>query len=337
MSSSADRRLSRSATPAHKNRDGITNKPYELSINNYSLRRVLADLCRIFWSGLFRLIFGKGWLAKHKKYVKLEWAHHHLLQDLLYYYVRRIGNLAQSKLPDGIMLQPLDSISLINVNKEIYLDQVYDGFYKMREDDVVIDVGAHVGLFTLKAAKRARTVVAVEPHPFNYRLLLRNIAFNRLRNVIPVNLALSNYDGISKLYIGKDSVSHTTKKEMRSISPPCIEYLEVEVKTLDRLADELKLGKVTFIKIDVEGAELHVLKGAKRLLAGNDVFLAISAYHTSMQPYEIYRYLRRRGFTVFSFEFNKMTYIYAFKPMHACILCAGVAERDRRRSAELLT
>jgi len=56
--------------------------------------------------------------------------------------------------PDGIMLQPYDSLS-ININHG-YIDQVYDKFYNIREDDIVIDVGAHVGVFTLKAARKAK-------------------------------------------------------------------------------------------------------------------------------------------------------------------------------------
>ena len=174
--------------------------------------------------------------------------------------LRRIGNLAQTKYPDGVMLLPLEGCNMSMIGMEIYFNQVYDGFYKMREDDVVIDVGAHVGVFTLKAAERTIMVVAVEPHPFNYRLLLRNIALNRLRNVIPVNLALADYDGIAKLYIAKNSGSHTIKREMRGIFSPCIGCLEVGVKTLDRLADELKLSRVSFIKIDAEGAELAYSK-----------------------------------------------------------------------------
>ncbi len=277
----------------------------------FTLRRGLAISYGIFRNGLFRLIFGKDWYAKHTKYGKLtktKYGKHGWIRHLFesgIYFVRPIDVLAQTKLPDGIILQPLDNIF---INREIYLDQVYDRFYKMREDDVVIDIGAHVGVFSLKAAKRARTVVAIEPHPFNYRLLLRNIASNRLRNIIPMNLALSDYNGIAKLYIRNDSGNHTIKKEI-VLSPH--RYVEVEVKTLDRLMDELKLSRVSFIKIDAEGAELDILKGGKRLLRENDVFLAIAAYHIPTEVYELSRYLLRNGFRVFTLA---RKYIYAFKP-----------------------
>ncbi len=293
-------------------------------IFRFTLRGVLAESYEIFRNGLFRLIFGKDWYAKHTKYGKLTkmkygklgWIRH--LFESGIYFVRRIDVLAQTKLPDGIILQPLDSIY---ISKEIYIDQGYDRFYKLQEDDVVIDVGAHVGVFSLKAAKRARTVVAIEPHPFNYRLLLRNIASNRLRNIIPMNLALSDYNGIAKLYIGNKSDSHTIKKEMRGILSQHRYYVEVEVKTLDQLMDELKISRVSFIKIDAEGAELDILKGGKSLLRENDVFLAIDACHTSTEVYEVSRYLLRNGFRVFT---SAGAYVYAFKP--------SISSRVRLRS-----
>ena len=257
-------------------------------------------------SGVFRLIFGRNWYIRHKAYDELEGIHHLLQDRLVYlYYVRRIGNLVQIKPPVGVVLLPSGDEFIF---REIYLDEAYDKFYEIQKDDVVIDVGAHVGLFTLKAAKSgAKVVVAIEPHPFNYRILLRNITSNRLRNVIPINLAVSNYSGKAMLYISKHAREHTLKRELLDEYRGCI---EVEVKTLDQLVDELKLSKVNFIKIDAEGAELDILRGAEKTLKENNVFLAIAAYHTPNEIYELSKHLRKMGFTVFS---EKNMYVYAFK------------------------
>ncbi|MEM1661099.1 MAG: FkbM family methyltransferase [Candidatus Bathyarchaeia archaeon] len=104
-----------------------------------------------------------------------------------------------SRLPRGIIaIQPFGIDGGIIV-REIYFEQVYDRFYRLQNDDVVVDVGAHVGLFTLKVAKSVKLVLAVEPHPFNYRLLTVNVALNKLNNVTPVKLALSSYSGKAKL------------------------------------------------------------------------------------------------------------------------------------------
>jgi len=84
----------------------------------------------------------------------------------------------------------------------------------------------------------------------------------------------------------------------------------VKTKTLDQVVGELGLSKVDFIKIDVEGAELDVLKSATKTLEENSVFLAITAYHTPESVQEVSRYLQEKGFRTFSL----FQYVYAFKP-----------------------
>ncbi|MCR8487462.1 MAG: FkbM family methyltransferase [Crenarchaeota archaeon] len=135
------------------------------------------------------------------------------------------------------------------------------------------------------------------------------MALNKLNNVTPVKLALSSYSGKAKLYL-RSTGTHTLFKS-QIFGPESGETLKVEVETLDRLIDELKIDKVTFVKIDVEGAELDVLKGSQRVLTENDsLFLAIAAYHYPEEALEVAEYLRTRGFKVFT----NGEYVYAFKP-----------------------
>ena len=178
-------------------------------------------------------------------------------------------------------------------------------------------------MFTLKASRKAKEgkVVAIEPHPLNYMILLKNITINKLKNVIPVNLALSDSKGVAKLYISRKSLGHTIKGKRIEVSregfPTHINCIEVKTKTLDQVVDELGLSKVDFIKIDVEGAELDVLKGATKALEENNVFLAIAAHHIPEEVLEIAKYLRMKGFKVFS----NGEYVYAFKPsLGSCTL-----------------
>jgi len=257
----------------------------------------------IFW-----LLFGKNWLAKLKSYSKFNLLRRLLEILFVGFALGRIGEMVYSKLPRGnIALQPSGSDAAI-ITREIYFEQVYDRFYRMQSDDIVVDIGAHVGLFTLKVAKSVKLVLAVEPHPFNYRLLTMNIALSKLENVIPVKLALSSYSGKAKLYL-RSTATHTLKDQIFGLESG--ETLEVWVETLDRLIDELRLNKVTFVKIDVEGAELDVLKGSQRVLTENDrLFLAIAAYHYPGEALEVAEYLQTKGFKVFT----NGEYIYAFKP-----------------------
>jgi FkbM family methyltransferase len=148
--------------------------------------------------------------------------------------------------------------------------------------------------------------------------LLKNIALNKLANVTPVNIALSSYCGNAELYIAKRSGSHTIEKEMVDRYKikhhfDVDKYVNVKVKTLDSLADELELDEVTFIKIDAEGSELNVLRGAERTLKENDAFLSIAAYHLPNELREISNFLRDIGYEVFIRRLgeSRAPYVYA--------------------------
>ncbi len=69
-------------------------------------------------------------------------------------------------------------------------------FLKVKKDDVVLDAGAFIGDFTVKVAKKAKEVVAVEPLPWAFQLLKKNVEMNELKNVVLVNKALYDVDGV---------------------------------------------------------------------------------------------------------------------------------------------
>lgn len=269
----------------------------------------------IIWNGVIYIMLGKEWSTKYKYYHDRLEPLFKLLRYLLVWLrgftVMRIGKLALLiKSHWGIILTPPEVDAMVWLIREIYFDQVYDGFYRLGGDDVVVDVGAHVGLFTLKVAGKVKRVIAVEPHPLNYGLLKLNITLNNLRNVIPIKVALSNYTGKAKLYQGS-SITHTLRCQHFKSEPD--KALDVDVETLDSLLDKLGVSRVTFIKIDVEGSELEVLKGSEKVLTVNkQLFLAIAAYHYPEVLPEVVSFLQARGFKVFSN--SNRAYVYAFKP-----------------------
>jgi FkbM family methyltransferase len=120
--------------------------------------------------------------------------------------------------------------------------------------DLVIDVGAHIGKYTILAAKLSKKVIAIEPNKENFTILERNIRLNRLNNVYALNLAAFNKNSKLKLYIGDTSGQHSIFKKYGN-------YQSVDGIKLDSLFKRLNIKKVDLIKIDVEGAELQVLLG----------------------------------------------------------------------------
>ncbi len=124
----------------------------------------------------------------------------------------------------------------------------------VKEHDIVVDVGANIGYYTLLMGKLKATVHSFEPEPNNFALLKKNVELNYLTNVILYNKAVSNTNGKEKLVLA----DHGTGQHKLGNSKFGSKTMDVEVTTI-------KLEHIDFAKIDVEGAELLVLKGMKEL------------------------------------------------------------------------
>lgn len=130
--------------------------------------------------------------------------------------------------------------------------------------DVVLDIGANIGYYTLIFAKLVGEngkVYAFEPDPTNFALLEKNVKTNGYENVILEQKAISNKNGKVKLYLGEDNkASHTifdTHDNRQSI--------EIEAIRLDDYFKNYD-GGIDFIKMDIEGAEGYAIQGMALLL-----------------------------------------------------------------------
>ncbi|MGR7995866.1 MULTISPECIES: FkbM family methyltransferase [unclassified Xanthobacter] len=125
--------------------------------------------------------------------------------------------------------------------------------------DIFVDVGANIGLFTLKMAPRAGRIVAVEPGKEAGDLLVQNVGLNGFKNVTLVRKGLADAAGRASLFhnpVGDDPQAFSLVNDGAAT-----EAEEVEITTLDQLVADLSLPRVDVIKIDVEGAEQRVLAG----------------------------------------------------------------------------
>ena len=132
--------------------------------------------------------------------------------------------------------------------------------------DVCIDVGAHIGYYTLLAARAVGPgghVYAVEPSPANYRALRRNIALNGLDNVTALEAAAGAETGSATLYDGPahNSGMATLNAALAAKSATPLDETSVEVVPVASLVPEADWDRVRVIKIDVEWDELDVVSG----------------------------------------------------------------------------
>lgn len=151
----------------------------------------------------------------------------------------------------------------------------------LRRDMIVVDGGAHIGLYSLLAARRLGSnakILAFEPDPYNFQALVFNISKNYSSNsVIPIKKALSNSVREDFFYVSKGTIS-SSLFERRDIG----EYQKILVQctTIDRELQDLTEGSV-IIKLDLEGAEILAIQGMDRLLQIASLVIMITEINPS--------------------------------------------------------
>ena len=138
----------------------------------------------------------------------------------------------------------------------------------------VLDIGAHVGIFTLAAAKRVGAngrVYAFEPTPATADVLERHVAMNGWQDrVESVRAVVSDADGVVPFFTYRKSMAASLNREILEVMAPehletPAERIDVPSVTLDSFCRSHEI-KPAVIKMDVEGAELLVLRGAREVL-----------------------------------------------------------------------
>ncbi|RKZ27280.1 hypothetical protein DRQ20_00870 [bacterium] len=176
-------------------------------------------------------------------------------------------------------------------------------FYRLvRPGMTVIDVGVNKGYFTLLSAKLMGCkgkILAFEPEPSNCYWIRKSIEANKYDCIKLFELALADYEGEAMLYIGKKSGWHSLLPTGGNVKD---ETIRVKVSTLDNVLKKEKIERVNIVKIDVEGAEMEVLKGAKNLLQKSERLFIIMDLHPQkgVKVEDVFSYLYQHGFKIYS-------------------------------------
>jgi FkbM family methyltransferase len=183
----------------------------------------------------------------------------------------------------------------------------------LKQGDVVLDVGANGGLYTVIAAQRVGKeghIYACEPSQRELNLLQHNIKSNSLENVTIIKSAVSSEEGTVKFGIAQDGAMNSlavTDHPGQSVN----QWENVELTTIDNIISLYKLTKINLIKIDVEGAEKLVIDGAQNLLQSEDSpVLLLEASNLNSQSFgysakQILQQLLNYGYKVYYFNPEK--------------------------------
>jgi FkbM family methyltransferase len=178
-------------------------------------------------------------------------------------------------------------------NDEKYLNTPFEiqnelnSFFKTKNVKTILDIGACDGLDSIKYAKffPFSKVYSFEPLLNNFKLIECNLRKYNIVNVYPINLALSEEKGIATFYVssgrpleideniewdfGNKSSSLLEPNKTIEVHPwlKFDEQIIVKTDTLNNKIDELKINTIDFIHMDVQGAELMVLKGSSKYIS----------------------------------------------------------------------
>lgn len=159
-------------------------------------------------------------------------------------------------------LAPLDAFNFNDYED----DEMTMQLNLLKPDDVVLDIGANIGWYSLTLSRGVKNlkIHAFEPLPSTYELLNKNIQLNQVENISVHNVGLSNKNEITEFFIDpKLSVNASAKNVAETKDAVAV---SCKIVKLDKLVQDEGINKVDFIKCDVEGAEYFSFLGGKETL-----------------------------------------------------------------------
>lgn len=149
-----------------------------------------------------------------------------------------------------------------------------DGWDIQNGPAVFFDIGANIGIYSLYAAYKQQVmeVFSFEPVSNNYTALQQNVSLNEFANIHPFNLALSNDNKLTNLYLSDTRVGNSGAQINQAINEKGSAYQALRVEkvlsiSLDQLISEFGLPTPSYVKIDVDGHETDILNGMTQTLA----------------------------------------------------------------------
>ena len=200
-------------------------------------------MTKIFWKiGLFfkSIIIVKNW------------------RDLLsIYFEKYVNNICFLNLRNGqkLEIRTTKNSSDIHVFSEIWLENAYLKNFKLKTNSTIIDIGAHIGLFSILVSNICKNgmIYSYEPEKENYNLLNTNLKNNNIKNINFNNLGVASKNGIMKLYFNKnDFAGHSLYRKSEH---------SVDIKTIsiDDIFLKNNLLQCDLLKLDCEGGEYDII------------------------------------------------------------------------------
>ena len=149
----------------------------------------------------------------------------------------------------------VNSTDLMALTHVWMIQEYSDDDFPISNDDVIIDVGAHIGLFALFASQFCKNgkIFCYEPIKENYKILIENIEMNQIQNIFPNNLAVTKETSRVKIFLNDDQSGHSMFTQNKN-------FVEVDSKSLSDIFIDNGIKECDFLKLDCEGAEYEIVE-----------------------------------------------------------------------------
>ena len=149
----------------------------------------------------------------------------------------------------------VNSTDLMALTHVWMIQEYSDDNFSINNDDVIIDVGAHIGLFALFASQFCKNgkIFCYEPIKENYKILIENIEMNQIQNIFPNNLAVTKETSRAKIFLNDDQSGHSMFIQNKN-------FVEVDSKSLSDIFIDNGIKECDFLKLDCEGAEYEIIE-----------------------------------------------------------------------------
>lgn len=225
---------------------------------------------------------------------------------------------------------PIHNEGDLSVFREIFLDRDYGLLKDLIGDatEPILDIGAHIGLFSLyaNALNPQVQIYAFEPDETNFKALKENLALNHVKNVFPKNVAVSSESGPREIHISEDSHNHsffdTRQDPDDSLEPTPSKTRKIQAISLYDIfsSNRAKFGieKYSLIKLDCEGAEFEIFNSLtpEHLNLAAAYYVEYHEFIPDFHASDLVKILQRAGFKVSSTPSRydlRMGFIFARK------------------------
>ena len=149
----------------------------------------------------------------------------------------------------------VNSTDLMALTHVWMIQEYSEDNFSINHDDIVVDVGAHIGLFALFASQFCNNgkIFCFEPIQENYKMLIENININQIKNIYPNNLAVTKDTSTAKIFLNDDESGHSMFIENKS-------FVQVDSKSLFDVFADNRIEECNFLKLDCEGAEYEIIE-----------------------------------------------------------------------------